>query len=81
MSYDNNLTGVLFRNDKKETEKHPDYRGQCEVEGTKYWLSAWINKSKDGEKYMSLKLKAKDDAPKKDNPAPADDDFSDEVPF
>jgi len=80
MSYDNNLTGALFKNDKKETEKHPDYRGQCEVEGTQYWLSAWLNTSSKGAKYMSLKFKAKDDAPKQDAPA-QDDDLSDQIPF
>ena len=83
MSYDNNMTGALFKNDKKETEKHPEYKGSCEIGGTEYWLSAWLNTSSKGVKYMSLKFKAKDDAPKQD--APAQDngaDFdSNEVPF
>jgi len=80
MSYDNNLTGALFKNDRKETEKHPDYKGQAEIEGTEYWVSAWANKSSKGVSYMSLKFSAKDGEAKK-KPAPADDDFSDEVPF
>jgi hypothetical protein len=27
MSYDNTNSGMLARNDKKETEKHPDFKG------------------------------------------------------
>ena len=35
-------SGVLFKNDKKEEPKHPDYKGSVMVDGTDYWLSAWI---------------------------------------
>ncbi len=46
--------GSLFRNDKKEKETHPDYKGKIKVDGVLYWLSAWLNTKSDGEKYMSL---------------------------
>jgi uncharacterized protein (DUF736 family) len=52
--YDNELQGALFKNDKKQNDKHPDYKGQCEIGGQKLWISAWINKSKAGETYMKL---------------------------
>lgn len=82
MSYDNNLSGALFKNDKKETETHPDYKGSCEIDGTEYWLNAWLNTSSKGRKYLSLKFKAKDgqSAPAPVKQAAIDDDFSD-VPF
>jgi uncharacterized protein (DUF736 family) len=54
MSYDNTNKGVLFSNKKKETDNHPDYNGSINIDGTEYWLSAWINKDKNGNKYMSL---------------------------
>lgn len=54
--YDNELQGALFKNDKKQNDKHPDYKGQCEINGGKLWISAWINTSKAGEKYMKLKF-------------------------
>lgn len=61
MSYDNTNKGVLFKNKKKETDKHPDYNGSINIDGTDYWLSAWINEAQDGSKYMSLsKGEAKD---------------------
>ena len=82
MSYDNNLTGALFKNAKKETEKHPDYKGQAEIEGTEYWVSAWLNTSGKGVKYLSLKFNAKDEQkPSKPKPADLGDDLDEGVPF
>lgn len=54
MAYDNNMSGALFRNERKETEKQPDYTGECEVRGEKLRISAWLRESKNGKKYMSL---------------------------
>lgn len=61
--YDNNMRGVLFRADKQESERSPAYKGTAEVDGTEYWLSAWIKTSKDGNKFMSLSFQAKDAKP------------------
>jgi hypothetical protein len=52
--------GSLFKNDRKESENHPDYRGEINVDGQLYWLSAWIKEGKKG-KFMSLSAKPKDD--------------------
>jgi hypothetical protein len=90
--YDNNLRGVLFKNDdKREGKQDPDYTGNCEVDGVAYWLSAWIKESKtkknaDGKpmKYMSLSLKPKDERrkPKEAVIAIAETPaFDDEIPF
>jgi len=77
--YDNTNTGALFRNDDKETEKHPDYRGSINVNGSEFWLSAWIKTSKKGAKYMALAVK-----PKADTAKPKQNirhDLNDQVPF
>ena len=87
--YDNNLSGVLFKNDRKEKETHPDYQGSCEIDNHDYWISAWIKVGKEGskkpgEKFMSLAFKLKDQqqAPSQPKPsptpAPMDDD---DIPF
>ena len=36
--YDNNLTGVLFVNDKQGNEKRPDWKGSAEIDGVKHDL-------------------------------------------
>lgn len=59
MEYDNNNRGSLFKNDRKDDAKFPDYKGSINVDGTDYWLSAWIKLSKDGNKFMSLSVKNK----------------------
>ena len=35
-------SGVLFKNDKIENERSPNYKGNITVDGKDYWLSAWI---------------------------------------
>jgi uncharacterized protein (DUF736 family) len=57
--YDNNNTGALFKNDKKETDRHPDYNGSCEVNGVEMWMAAWIKTSKAGKKFMSFSFNPK----------------------
>ena len=39
-------SGVLFKNDKKESGNQPDYKGNITVNGVEYWLSAWIKEGK-----------------------------------
>ena len=58
--YDNTDQGAIFKNDKKETENQPDYRGSINTDGTDYWLSAWIKTAKSGVKYMSLSVQKKE---------------------
>ena len=50
-------SGVLFKEEKK-SEKHPDYKGNCLVNGQKMYISAWINTAESGKKYMSLSFTA-----------------------
>jgi hypothetical protein len=85
-NYDNTNSGVLFKNDRKESAKHPDYQGNINVDGVEFWLSAWIKEGQKG-KFMSLSVKKKEAAPKpaaKPAPAkaaPSDWEDSDPIPF
>lgn len=69
--YDNTNTGVIFTNKKKTSDKHPDRTGSLNVDGVEYWLSGWIKKDKNGQPFMSLSIKAKEEkraAPKPRRP-------------
>jgi hypothetical protein len=91
--FDNNMRGVLFRNDDKQPgdDKERDYQGQIEINGVEFWLSAWIKTSKAGRKFMSLSAKPKnppaeqgDDfgsAPSKPVAPKRGRDMNDEIPF
>lgn len=57
--YDDTNRGALFNNDRKETENHPDFKGQINVGGAEYWLSGWRKKSKAGDGYISLSIQPK----------------------
>ena len=86
--YDDTNRGALFKNTRKETDKHPDYKGSINVDGTEYWVSSWLKVSGKGEKYLSLSVQPKDSAPQQpQQPKPqqrpqqsAADDDSD-IPF
>lgn len=84
MSYDNTNSGVLFKNDRKEKETHPDYKGSINVDGVEFWLSAWIKEGQKG-KFMSLSVQPKEaKAPAKPaKPAPKRgfDDMESDIPF
>ena len=73
--FDNTNRGALFRNDRKEEDSHPDYRGNLNVDGTEYWVSAWLKTSKEGTKYMSLSVKPKVE------PSSGKPDLNDDIPF
>jgi hypothetical protein len=53
-------SGVLFRNDKRENEKAPSYKGNITVDGKDYWISAWIKEGKSG-KFMGLAVSPKEE--------------------
>jgi len=76
---DNN-TGVLFINDKKASDNHPDRKGSATLDGVEYWVSGWVKTpTNGGDKYMSLAFQRKDAQSGAAKPAPrqtrADDDF------
>jgi hypothetical protein len=73
------LSGILFKNEDKAKENDRDYRGECKINGTPYWVSGWVKEGKRG-KFLSLAFKLKD-APKTASTKAAAENFSDEIPF
>jgi hypothetical protein len=85
MSYDNTNRWTLNKNDRKEKDTHPDYKGSLNVNGVDYWIDGWIKDGANG-KFISGSMKRKDQqggggtAPRT-QPAATDTDLDDDVPF
>lgn len=65
MPYDNNNSGMIAPNTRKQQPNHPDFTGQCEIDGKPMWISAWVKQGKPGSKmegkeFFSLSFKLKD---------------------
>lgn len=61
MAYEmNDMTATLFKNKKKESEKHPDRTGTAKINGVDYWMSGWVKQTKDGEQFLSMAFKLKE---------------------
>ena len=74
------LSGSLFKNEKKTEEKHPQMQGSCLIEGVEYWVSAWTKEGAKG-RWQSLAFKRKDSKPA-DKPAPTSiEQMDDDIPF
>ena len=70
----------LFKNDKKITEKHPDFKGSIKINGVEHWFDAWTKEGKNG-KFISGRIgdpKHKGFTPKGEDEMPKvkDDDFA-----
>lgn len=65
MAYEaKDLSGVLFKNEKKTQDTHPDYTGSALIEGVNYFMDAWIKTSTtNGNKFMSFRFKPKNKQP------------------
>ena len=91
-NYDNTNRGVLFKNDRKEKDTHPNMKGSINVEGVEYWVSAWTKEGKNG-KFISLSLTPKEQTqtaeqvaqkavpPQRQQAAPVVEDLDDSIPF
>lgn len=75
-------SGALFKNDKGDNEKRPDYRGDAMIGGVSYEMSAWIKDGKRG-KFMSVSFKVKgEQTQQQEKPAATGfDENLGEIPF
>lgn len=71
--YDNSNRGVLFHNDRKQSDNHPDLTGNLNVSCScscgksvtfDGWLSGWRKSSDAKGDYISLSIKSKNDPSK-----------------
>jgi hypothetical protein len=90
--YDDTNRGAAFPNRKKTPgDKRPEWTGELDVEGKKYWLSLWQKRSKAGNPYYSASVQSKEDqqqaqpafpsAQPSQTPVNHPQDLDDSIPF
>lgn len=82
--YDNTNRGAIWKNDDKQSEKHPDFKGSINIEGVEYWVSGWKRRAGASPKSpaLSLSVQAKEEQAKPAKAAQtAAIDFDDDMPF
>lgn len=84
--FDNRNRGSIWRNEKKDSDKHPDFTGSLNVDGTDYWVSAWKRKegASDRAPALSFSVNKKDGKAHPARPAQkptSRDDIEDSIPF
>lgn len=85
--YDNTNRGQIWPNDKKEKDTHPDFKGDVNVDGVEYWVSAWKRKPDANPKAPSLSfaltLKDRQQSASQSSESTNEQygDLDDEIPF
>jgi uncharacterized protein (DUF736 family) len=55
--YDDELSGVLFPQRDKKSDRSPDFTGRCTIDGIEYRMAGWKRASKSsGTPFISLKF-------------------------
>lgn len=85
MAYDNTNTGVISKNDRKQSDKHPDITGTLNVDGVEFFIDGWRKERKDGSgSFYSLRVKRKDKQGQREEPRRGgrpQADMDDPIPF
>lgn len=72
-------SGTLFRNDRRQNDKQPEYSGDGVINGVPMWISAWVKEGKNG-KFFSMAFKPKEERqPKREQYR--SESSGDDVPF
>lgn len=79
------LTGALFKNDKRSNENAPNAKGTAKIDGVEYYVAAWTKKDKNGNPWQSLSFTRKDERGVERAEAPQSDprnvEIDDDLPF
>ena len=88
MSYEQkDNSGSLFVNHKQQPgPKQPDRSGSALIDGVEYWVSGWLKQTKDGQPWLSLAFKRKEQRPQTrrapaQKPSSGFDDMDSDIPF
>lgn len=91
--YDETNRGAIWKNENRQSDKHPHFSGSINIDGKDYWLSGWkkAEGASDRAPLVSFSVRPKDENPSQGyqkqasapapQAAPAVDDFEDDIPF
>ena len=74
--------GAIWKNDRREADTHPHFRGQATIDGVEYWVSAWKRDpdAKPNAPALKFSFRVKEQKRSSQASAPADDP-DDDLPF
>ncbi|TAI67661.1 hypothetical protein [Bradyrhizobium sp. Leo170] len=79
---DNKNRGAVWKNDEKQSDRHPDFRGSLDIEGMQYWIDAWKRKPGANPKAPALSFSIKRKEPRQPGRAGSyRRDMDDDIPF
>lgn len=86
MSYDNTNRGAIWKNERKESDKHPDFTGKLDVNGVSYRVAAWKRQPGASLKAPALSFRVepedqRQNYQKPDYQKPVQPDFDDDIGF
>lgn len=73
-------SGILFKNDRKTKDNHPDRSGNAMIGGVMYYVSGWIKEGAKG-KFMTLSFKKKESGGQGRRAGSEAPDFDDDIQF
>jgi len=78
MAYEvRDMSGSVFKNKKKASDKSADMTGSARIFGRDVWINCWVKTDKNGEKWISFSFKEKEE---KSEPAPPRQEYKPEPP-
>jgi uncharacterized protein (DUF736 family) len=78
--YDETNRGAIFKNDYKQKDTHPDYKGKINVDGVEKEISLWVKTSTVGKSFFSASISEPYVKPEGSTPTIADE-VKDDLPF
>ena len=86
-NYDNTNRGSIWKNDDKQKDTHPDFKGSLDVNGVEYWVSAWKRKEGANPKApaLSFSIQPKEQATQESTSQSSQSfqqpEYEDDIPF
>lgn len=93
--YDETNRGAIWKNENRQSDKHPHFSGSINIDGKDYWLSGWkkAEGASDRAPLVSFSVRPKDENPSQgyqkqsvqavepSRQTPSPETFDDDIPW